>query len=150
VVSPASGMGPAERCERQWLAQVDRQTVRRYVAAAEKLGVRRDGGDGQLDDVFVGMVVEAVRPHRQDGHGGAWQLLVDHHDEITGWVTDDNDPPSPPPTLTRHHHLGDHHDADADTHEVVPSHWRPRGPIKLAGDRWAPASTEGHRRDSSE
>ena len=52
------------------LSQVDRKTVRRYVTAAEQLGVQRDGGDGQLSDVFVGMVVEAVRPHRSDGHGG--------------------------------------------------------------------------------
>jgi hypothetical protein len=48
----------------------------------------------------------------------------------------DNDPSSPPPTptLTARHHHDDHHDADADTHEVVRSHWRKRGPIKLAGD----------------
>ena len=71
------------------LSQVDRKTVRRYVTAAEQLGVQRDGGDGQLSDVFVGMVVEAVRPHRCDGHGGSWQLLSAHHQQIAGWVTDD-------------------------------------------------------------
>jgi hypothetical protein len=38
------------------LAQVDRKTVRRYVEAAEGLGLVRDGGDGQLTDVFIGMV----------------------------------------------------------------------------------------------
>ena len=63
------------------LAQVDRKTVRRYVAAAEQLGVVRDGGDGQLSDELIGMVVEAVRPHRRDGHGEAWRLLVAHHDD---------------------------------------------------------------------
>ena len=44
---------------------------------------------------------------------------------------------SPIPTttaLTNHRPLGDHHDADADTPEVVPSHWRWGGPITLAGD----------------
>jgi Transposase, Mutator family len=47
----------------------------------------------------------------------------------------DNDPPPlSTPAVTTPHHLGDHHDADADTHEVVPSHWRTRGPITLAGD----------------
>jgi transposase len=71
------------------LAQVDRKTVRRYVAAAVRLGVRRDGGDEQLNDVFVGMVVEAVRPHRNDGHGEAWQLLSGEHERIAGWVKDD-------------------------------------------------------------
>ena len=68
------------------LSQVDRKTVRRYVTAAERLGLVRDGGDDQLSDVFVGMVVEAVRPHRSDGHGEAWRLLAAHHDEIAGWV----------------------------------------------------------------
>ena len=63
------------------LAQVDRKTVRRYVTAAEQLGLARDGGDDQLSDVFVGMVVEAVRPHRHDGHGEAWQLLSAEHED---------------------------------------------------------------------
>src|SRR4051812_24785750 len=72
------------------LAQVDRKTVRRYVAAAEALGVVGDGGgDGQLSDGLVGMVVESVRPHRCDGHGSAWGLLVAHHDDVAGWVADD-------------------------------------------------------------
>ena len=71
------------------LAQVDRKTVRRYVTAAEQLGLTRDGGDDQLSDVFVGMVVEAVRPHRHDGHGEAWQLLSAEHERIAGWVRDD-------------------------------------------------------------
>jgi len=71
------------------LAGVDRKTVRRYVAAAEQLGVVRDGGDGQLSDELIGMVVEAVRPHRRDGHGEPWRLLVAHHDDIVGWVAAD-------------------------------------------------------------
>src|SRR4051794_24684797 len=71
------------------LAQVDRKTVRRYVTAAVQLGLVRDGGDDQLSDVFVGMVVEAVRPHRHDGHGDGWQLLSGEHERIAGWVTDD-------------------------------------------------------------
>ena len=68
------------------LSQVDRKTVRRYVGAAEALGVVRDGGDDQLSDVMIGMVVEAVRPHRCDGHGAAWRLLIAHHDDVAGWV----------------------------------------------------------------
>jgi transposase len=70
-------------------AQVDRKTVRRYVDAAEALGVVRDGGDGQLSDGVVGMVVESVRPHRGDGHGEGWRLLVAHHDDVAGWVGDE-------------------------------------------------------------
>ncbi len=71
------------------LAQVDRKTVRRYVDAAVRLGLVRDGGDDQLSDVFIGMVVEAVRPHRCDGHGAPWRLLAEHHDLIAGWVKQD-------------------------------------------------------------
>src|SRR3954464_11094304 len=55
------------------LAGVDRKTVRRYVDAAVEAGLARDGGEGRLSDVFIGVVVEAVRPHRRDGHGDAWR-----------------------------------------------------------------------------
>jgi transposase len=71
------------------LVGFDRKTVRRYVDAAVGLGLVRDGGEEQLTDVFIGLVVEAVRPHRSDGHGEAWRLLAAHHDEITAWVEGD-------------------------------------------------------------
>lgn len=71
------------------LVGFDRKTVRRYVDAAIGLGLVRGGGDEQLSDVFIGMVVEAVRPHRRDGHGEGWRLLQAHHDEIAVWVADD-------------------------------------------------------------
>ena len=71
------------------LVGFDRKTVRRYVDAAVGLGLVRDGGDVQLSDVFIGQVVEAVRPHRTDGHGAPWRLLQAHHDEIAGWVGED-------------------------------------------------------------
>jgi transposase len=71
------------------LAGVDRKTVRRYVEVAVGLGLVRDGGAEQLSDVFIGLVVEAVRPHRVDGHGEAWRLLQDHHDDIAAWIADD-------------------------------------------------------------
>jgi len=35
------------------------------------------------------MVVEAVRPHRTDGHGESWRLLAANHDQIAEWVTAD-------------------------------------------------------------
>ncbi len=53
------------------------------------LGLDPAGGENQLSDEFIGQVVEAVRPHRSDGHGAAWRTLVAHHDEITAWVEDD-------------------------------------------------------------
>jgi Mu transposase, C-terminal domain len=71
------------------LAGVDRKTVRRYVAAAVELGLVRDGGDGQLSDEFVGSVVEAVRPHRVDGRGEAWRLLVANHKLVEDWLKKD-------------------------------------------------------------
>jgi hypothetical protein len=71
------------------LAGVDRKTVRRYVAVAVELGLVRDGNEEQLSDEFVGSVVEAVRPHRSDGHGEAWGLLVAHHEFIVEWLKKD-------------------------------------------------------------
>ena len=71
------------------LVGFDRKTVRRYVDGAVGLGLVRGGGDEQLSDAFIGLVVEAVRPRRTDGHGEAWRLLQTHHDEIAGWVDDD-------------------------------------------------------------
>lgn len=71
------------------LAGVDRKTVRRYVTTATELGLRCDGGEGQLSDEFIGSVVEAVRPHRHDGHGEAWRLLVARHDRIEAWLKKD-------------------------------------------------------------
>jgi transposase len=74
----------------QRLAGVDRKTVRRYVTAAQGLGLDRAGGEDQLSDVFLGQVVEQVRPHRPDGHGQAWQVLQAHREQIRVWVEKDD------------------------------------------------------------
>ena len=71
------------------LAGMDRKTIRRYIAAAEVAGITAGGGDAQLSDGVVGQVVEAVRPHRTDGHGEAWRVVGAHHDRIAGWVKGD-------------------------------------------------------------
>jgi len=71
------------------LVGFDRKTVRRYVEAAVGLGLARDGGDEQLSDVFIGLVVESVRPHRTDGRGETWARLVAHHDQVAVWVNDE-------------------------------------------------------------
>jgi transposase len=71
------------------LVGMDRKTVRRYVGVAEGLGLGRGGGEEQLTDVFMAMVVEVVRPHRTDGHGSAWGLLMVSHDLIATWVEAD-------------------------------------------------------------
>ena len=70
------------------LAGVDRKTVRRYVAAAVELGLVR-GGEEQLSDEFIGSVVETVRPHRSDGRGEAWRLLIANHQLIEDWLKKD-------------------------------------------------------------
>jgi hypothetical protein len=54
------------------------------VAAAQACGARRAGGEGQLGDELLSQVAEAVRPHRADGHGQAWSVLVAHHQDLKG------------------------------------------------------------------
>src|SRR4051794_18274290 len=68
------------------LAGLDRKTVRRYVESAVSLGLSRDGGESQLSDGLMAMVVEAVRPHRFDGRGEAWRALVSNHDQVKAWL----------------------------------------------------------------
>ena len=75
VVSDRSGM--------------DRKSVRRYVEAAVAAGVDREGGEDQLNDLLLGVIIEAVRPHRRDGHGAAWAVCVANHDVLKGWLVDD-------------------------------------------------------------
>jgi Integrase core domain len=71
------------------LGPVDRKTVRRYVEAAGECGLVRDGGEEQLTDSLLALICERVRPHRQDGRGEAWAVLVVNHDLIAGWLEKD-------------------------------------------------------------
>jgi transposase len=68
------------------LAQLDRKTVRRYVEAAEAVGLSRDGGSDQLTDELVGLVCEMVRPARTDRRGRARVVLEENQELISGWV----------------------------------------------------------------
>ena len=72
------------------LAGIDRKTVRRYVEAAVDTGLAREGGEDQLNDVFMSLVVEKVRPHRTDGHGPAWRSLEPHAEKIRSWLDDED------------------------------------------------------------
>lgn len=72
------------------LAGIDRKTVRRYVAAAVAAGVVQGGGEDQLSDVVLGVVVEVVRPHRHGGHGATWRALESHADQIRAWIEDED------------------------------------------------------------
>jgi hypothetical protein len=68
---------------------IDRKTVRRYLVAAKDLGLNRSGGEEQLTDELIGQLVERVRPHRPDGHGDAWRVLVKEETRIKAWVEKD-------------------------------------------------------------
>jgi transposase len=68
---------------------VDRKTARRYVAAAMAAGLDRQEGEQQLTDELIGQVVEAVRPHRPDGHGEAWRALLAEEQQVKKWVEDE-------------------------------------------------------------
>ena len=67
-------------------AGVDRKTARRYVDAAQAAGLSRDAGVEAVTDELIGLVVEAVRPARPNGHGAAWSALLGHEDQIRAWV----------------------------------------------------------------
>ena len=70
-------------------AGVDRKTARRYVEAAVAAGLVREGGEAQLTDELIGVVVQAVRPERPQGHGVAWVALLAHEGQIRDWITDE-------------------------------------------------------------
>jgi transposase len=75
-------------------AGVDRKTARRYVVAAEAAGLTRDASVGAVSDELVGLVVDAVRPARPNGHGRSWELLLGHEQQVRAWVSggDGGDP----------------------------------------------------------
>jgi transposase len=68
------------------LVPPDRKTVTRVIDVAVGLGLVRDGGAGQLDDAFVGLVMAALAPARPDRHGESWAVIGEHHDTVAGWV----------------------------------------------------------------
>jgi transposase len=70
------------------LSGVDRKTARRYITTAVESGLSREGGEEQLTDAFMAVVVEVVRPHRHDGHGASWRALEAEADQIRAWIDD--------------------------------------------------------------
>jgi len=78
---------------------LDRKTVRRYVEAAQAAGLRRDDDADLIDDGLIGMVAEAVRPVRPDGHGAAWEQLLGFEEKISAWVAGDGE--QRPLTITK-------------------------------------------------
>ena len=82
---------------------LDRKSVRRYVEAAQAAGLRRGDDASAVDDGLVGMVAEAVRPARPDGHGAAWEQLLGFEEQITAWVAGSGE--QRPLTITKIHTL---------------------------------------------
>ena len=82
---------------------VDRKTVRRYVEAAQAAGLRRSDSVEAVDDGLIGVVADAVRPVRPDGHGAAWEQLTGFEEQITAWVAGDGE--QRPLTITKIHTL---------------------------------------------
>ena len=77
--------GAGERTIAQ-AAGIDRKTVRRYIESAKELGLERSGDEGQITDVLIGQLVERVRPHRPDGHGESWRVLLGEEERIKEWL----------------------------------------------------------------
>jgi transposase len=77
------GLGLRRVAER---AGVDRKTARRYVEAARAAGLSRDAGVEAVTDELAGLVVEAVRAARPNGHGDSWGLLLAREEQIIAWV----------------------------------------------------------------
>jgi hypothetical protein len=82
---------------------LDRKTVRRYVEAAQSAGLCRDDDASAVDDELIGMVAEAVRPARPDGHGAVWEQLLGFEGEIKAWVAGEGE--QRPLTITKIHTL---------------------------------------------
>ena len=68
------------------LVRPDRKTIRRIVETAVVAGLDRAGGDGQLDDVFIGKVMLALGQARPDRHGDSWAVAAGVHDRLKVWA----------------------------------------------------------------
>ena len=64
----------------------DRKTVRRIVQTATAAGLVRDGGDGQLTELFIAGVVGMLAQDRPDRHGDMWVTIMGEHARLADWV----------------------------------------------------------------
>ena len=85
-------------------AGVDRKTARRYVTAAQALGLAPNDEKQALDDAFVGQVIDAARSAETRPIGTSREHCRAHAEVIADWVSDG----VPGPKIARllHRHTG--------------------------------------------
>jgi len=71
------------------LAQLDRKTVRRYIEAAERLGIRREEVGDPPSDELIAQVIGRVRPAGPEAHGESWRICEAHRTRLSGWIDQD-------------------------------------------------------------
>jgi hypothetical protein len=81
---------------------VDRKTVRRYVEAAQILGLCPDEGGRALDDELIAGVADAVRPGRQVDPGAMRAYCRAQTKLIEGWLEEGCKGPKVVRLLGRH------------------------------------------------
>jgi hypothetical protein len=74
-------MGGAKKKRIAVQLSLDVKTVRRYVAAAERIGLSVGAG-GELSDEHVGAVLHALQPETERVRGDGWQRCEAERDEI--------------------------------------------------------------------
>ncbi len=81
---------------------LDRKTVRRYVEAAQALGLTRNGNDSALDDSLIGDVVAAVHPGAPSVPGAMREHCRAHAKQIEDWLDEGCKAPKVKRLLGRH------------------------------------------------
>jgi len=81
----------------------DRKTVRRYVRAAEALGLRRKGQGGRaIDDDLLVQIVSTIQPGGSRGTGAMRAHCRAHQEAIEGWLREGCKAPKLVKLLHRH------------------------------------------------
>ncbi len=66
--------------------RLDPKTVRRYIAAAEQVGIEQPQGEGVLTDDLVTSVISAIQGSGGRPRGPSWGLCAEHRQKIEAWL----------------------------------------------------------------
>jgi hypothetical protein len=66
---------------------LDVKTVRRYVHAAQALGLTRASGEAALTEEMLSSLFTSLRTSPGRPHGDAWERCQAHRDRIAQWLT---------------------------------------------------------------